>query len=383
MVIYYATIFNAKDVHSWSGLCFHIGQMLQEQGHDVVYLDDLKVPNALLHEAKRHFMQFVGKTYSPYFSIEVAKEYARQINKQVPKGAVIFSPNSILLYHLGSSYKKVLFTDSTFDGLLNFYPSFSNISNTYIEQAREIERKALHDADLLIYTSKWAADSAQKDYHVSPEKISIVPFGSNMDIAASETELDQIISGRIHDDAMQLLFIGVAWYRKGGDYAMEVLNRLHKMGVNAKLHIVGLRHLPSYVDRSHIVHHGFISKSGKDGHSYMASLFKQAHYLLLPSRADCTPVSISEANSFGLPCLVSDVGGNPDIVREDVNGNVFDFTNGPTLCTEYINYFNRYPAQFEQLCRSSFRCYTDELNWQSTGRRITQLLNSLSCKVYV
>jgi glycosyltransferase involved in cell wall biosynthesis len=68
---------------------------------------------------------------------------------------------------------------------------------------------------------------------------------------------------------------------------------------------------------------GFIPKNTKTGQALLESLLADAHFLVLPTRADCVPVVIAEANSVGLPVVTSNVGGIPTVVRTDVNGAMF------------------------------------------------------------
>jgi glycosyltransferase involved in cell wall biosynthesis len=44
------------------------------------------------------------------------------------------------------------------------------------------------------------------------------------------------------------------------------------------------------------------------------------HALVLPSRFEGMPLALVEAMLCGRPCIVTDVGGNPELVRDGVNG---------------------------------------------------------------
>ena len=379
MLVNYATVFNARNIHLWSGLGYYMGKMLEEQGHDVNYLNNLQISNKVVHEFVKHFMRrILSKTYSPNFSISVAKEYAALIQKNLAPGSLIFSPNAIILSHLPAHYKKVLYTDATFERLLNFYPAFTNIPSNFIKQAHCIERQALQQCDLLIYSSQWAADSAINYYGADPSKIAIVPFGANIDLKVTKSEIPALINNRLQKKEVHLLLIAVAWYRKGGDHALEVVKKLNEMGIKAKLHIVGLRKLPPDLDMSNVIDHGYISKASTEGQKYIVKLLKEVDFLLLPSRADCTPVAVSEANSFALPCLLSNVGGNHSIIETNRNGSLFDFSKGPEECCDYIKSYISVPEKYRALCFSSYDKYSSELNWQASGKKISQLLFSLA-----
>jgi len=53
-----------------------------------------------------------------------------------------------------------------------------------------------------------------------------------------------------------------------------------------------------------------------------AEVLRELDVFVHPGLDDAMPVSIVEALMFGLPCVVSDVGGGPDLVRDGVEGFV-------------------------------------------------------------
>ena len=64
MKIAYATQFAADDIHSWSGLVYHLRRALQDAGCEVVTIDSLRekgrIPGKLLELA---YKQLAGKTF--------------------------------------------------------------------------------------------------------------------------------------------------------------------------------------------------------------------------------------------------------------------------------------------------------------------------------
>ena len=381
MRVYYATVFDSKNVHFWSGLGYYIGKMLENQGLTVEYLNNFPIKNKVVHKLKKRLLREIfNEGYSLNFTENVSMQYAKMIEATVPKGSLIFSPNTVILANLDNSYKKVLFTDATFERLRNFYPAYTNIRPEFLREAQQIERKALQQSDMLIYSSQWAADSAVDFYNVNPAKIAVVPFGPNIDFKLSERGVVSVIENRLTRKKVRLLLAGVSWFRKGGDYAIEVLERLNQSGIEAELHLVGFKKLPSVASKRNIIDHGFISKSSDAGQRQFAKLLAETDFLLLPSRADCTPVVVAEANSYGLPCLISDVGGNHSIVENDVNGFIFDFTKGPAACCNYIISLKDSPEEYTKLCKGSYNKYRTMLNWEVSGRKIAQLLQEINTK---
>jgi glycosyltransferase involved in cell wall biosynthesis len=378
MKLTYASVFDATNLNNWSGLGYYYGVMLEKAGFDLNYLNNLNTPFHSLHSMKQHFLKRIaGKFYSRHFNINVSKTYAQIIQKKVGAGSAIFSPNTIVLAHLQSEYKRILYADATLERLLNLYPNYSILTKQCIIEGHEIDRRAIHNCDLLIYSSKWAADSAINYYNADPGKISIVPFGANLKSIPAYCDIKNIIKKRISNNEIHMLFLGVDWIRKGGDKALEVLNMLNQNGLKATLHIAGIKGELPIREQSNIVNHGYIGKDSVGGEEKLAVLFSMCHFLLLPTIADCTPVVFSEASAFGMPCITTNIGGNSCIVLNDINGKVFDPLSFVGEAVDYIQRITGSTQAYEQLCFSSYDRYCSELNWTTSGKKIFKLINDL------
>ena len=111
--------------------------------------------------------------------------------------------------------------------------------------------------------------------------------------------------------------------------------------------------------------------------SIFAKLVAESHFLVLPSRADCVPVVIAEANSFGIPVVTSDVGGIPSVVRNGVNGSTFPLENFVEQACNFILQSMGNFTIYSQLAISSFEQYKDRLNWQVAGKKVKELLDEI------
>jgi glycosyltransferase involved in cell wall biosynthesis len=107
--------------------------------------------------------------------------------------------------------------------------------------------------------------------------------------------------------------------QKGQDLLLQVLNQPQWRARNVRVRMVGigeneraLRRTAQKLDLSSIEFAGFVEDIEK--------LWSQHHALVLPSRFEGMPLSVVEAMLCGRPCIVTDVGGNRELVRDELNG---------------------------------------------------------------
>ncbi|MGI4020900.1 MAG: glycosyltransferase family 4 protein [Janthinobacterium lividum] len=376
MRISYITTYDASDIKNWSGIGFYAAKSLKDQGEEVDYVGNLtrELTPALLF--KKAFYKIIGKSYLIDLvpSIDIAKDYAKQIESRIKLDSdVIFSPGNLHTAFVKSNKPKVFYADATFAKLINFYDHYTDLSAEIIKTGNEIEQEALDSCSLAIYTSSWAAQSAINDYHINPNKVKIVPFGANIECNRNLQDIKAIVNSR-SKDVCKLLFLGIDWDRKGGYLALEVARLLNLNGLKTILHVAGIRELPFKVMPDYVINHGYINKANAAGRQKIDHLLAECHFLILPSKADCTPVAFSEANSFGLPCITTDVGGISSVIEDDINGKMFTLQDEPDKYVAYIQQVIENATGYSDFCLSSFNQYSTKLNWQKAGENIVSLL---------
>lgn len=380
MKLAYLTAFDAKDVKKWSGTGYYIAQSLQNQSVNVEYLGPLKKTLSVRAVAKykRHYHEFFEKRYLTDPEPSILKSFASQAAKKLPKfeADVVFSATTNPIAYLQTDLPIAFWADATFAGLLNFYPHYENLCEETIRAGHSMEVNALQRSQLAIYSSDWAAQSAINFYNTDPSKVKVVPFGANIQGDRTLVEVKDLIEARPTNQC-KLLFLAVNWRRKGGDTALKVAKILNEAGLPTELTIVGCQPeteepLPDFVKSL-----GFISKSTQAGKAKLHQLIAESHFLILPSLADCTPIVLSEANSLGVPCLSTDVGGIPTIIKDNANGKLFSATaNAMEYCHCISNLFLNY-SEYKQLATSAFYEYESRLNWAVAAKEIKALLMNL------
>ncbi|MDR0613293.1 MAG: glycosyltransferase family 4 protein [Dysgonamonadaceae bacterium] len=373
MKIAYITTGSTRNIHDWSGLNYHIAKALEKQGAEIEYIDNLSAKESFFDFIRRLFTRIVFHKYAPTDrTFSVAKQYAREIEKRLPADTdIVFSPGSLPVALLKTAKKKVFYTDATFAAMLNYYAGFDNLATYAIRTGNKLEKCALQNCDLIFYASDWAAKSAINDYSTDPKKVKVVPFGANMECSRTEADIKQIIKNKLNGQC-NLLFCGVDWNRKGGEIAVQIAREIRNKNIPVHLDIVGPREhleLPDFAEN-----HGFISKETTEGCEKLNELFTNAHFFLLPTRAECYGLVFCEAASFGLPGIATKTGGIPTIIKDNVTGMTFDL---PASSMDYANYIMHLlgnPDEYENLSLSAFRDYKERLNWDVAGKTIINQL---------
>lgn len=380
--IAYVTVYDSTDVTQWSGLGFHIARSLEGQGCDLVRVGgldrQLNPSNILTYVWNTHVR---GLRDHPHRDPGFLRHYARQVDRALerarasgPPVSAILVPGILPIAYLDTDLPIFVWTDCTFASLLNYYPAWTRLSPRTIRDGHEADRRGLNRASMLVFASRWAAESAVIDYGCDPSRIRVVPFGANLDAGMSASDIVYLADERLANGEVRMLLAGVNWQRKGCDHAVRVLEELQSRGVRATLDIVGC-HAPAGTRVPDGVRtHGFVDKSTVHGRELMRRFFERATVFVLPTRAECLGVVFNEAASFGLPAMSTDTGGIPSVAREGVTGFQFPVDSDPSLWADRIESLVQNRLEYRRISLAARREYDARLNWTAAGRAVTEIM---------
>jgi glycosyltransferase involved in cell wall biosynthesis len=375
MQIGYVTTYDASDIRNWSGSGHYIARSLEQQGLSLDYFGPLNRDLKFLFLAKKLFFQTLFRQRH-FVQIEprILRSYARQVERSLGSSShidVVFSPGTIPIAALESEKPIVFWSDAVFGGMLDFYSTFSGLTEASVRNGHEMETQALSRCRLAIYSSEWAANQAIEKYSADKAKVKVVPFGANINCDRSWNDIKEVVARR-PTDRCRLLFNGVEWFRKGGDIALEIATRLKEQGLRVELAIVGCK--PPVKVPEFVTVYGFISKRNSRGVRMLNELYARSHFLLLPSRAETFGVVFAEASSFGLPSISRNVGGIPAAIRNDMNGWIFPVDADISEYCSYISNLMLNPKLYADLALRTFNEYETRLNWRVAGKAVKTLL---------
>lgn len=367
---------STRDVRSRaSNSHFYMARSLQKHCGDVNYLRP--TPNT-----RRRFLGRVWRRanqaqhhHPRYLTIEYATAAARELKDLLDRKPfdIVFAPmGSQLVALLDCSIPLVYASDATFRLIVDYYPTHTDLSHNALRVGDDFERMAISRADLILYSSQWAARSAIDDYGAAPGKVHVVPFGANLD---DPPTTEQAVRER-PAESCRLLFVGTDWQRKGGDLALEVQATLRRMGCPSTLTICGCTPPVSVLPEGVTVV-GRLDKNDPRQRRCLYDLYLSHHFFLFPTRADCSPRVVCEANAFGLPALVSNTGGVAELVHSGRTGFVFESEEEPEVYAQKIVELYSDHSAYTEMVRASRLEYEKRLNWDAWGRSVKRMLSRL------
>ena len=372
MKIIFLSYNNHKDINEWSGTPHYFAKALENTGNEIIYLDNLYKPIDSIIDYITKLMKLSGYFFEKFRFKFFLKLVNRRIEKRLKKigdADIIFSFGSTYISFLKSKIPMLMWSDATFEAPINSYDNNFKIASWHYNTGEELEIKAFLNASKIYFSSDWAIESAINHYNIQKSKISHIQLGANLNPNLSVSELLAIIEKKSSDmqNEINLLFIGKVWELKGGDYLLEIFKNLPKKN-KYRLFIVGSK--PKYIEQlDGVEYYGFLNKNNKSDFSKLVELYSRAHFLILPTKTEAYGIVFCEANSFGVPVFASNVGGIPSVIKENINGFLFDLNLTPKenaiYISEKINSTN-----YKQLALSSFEEYKNNLNWEVISKKL-------------
>ncbi|MBC7829706.1 MAG: glycosyltransferase [Chitinophagaceae bacterium] len=378
MKIAFVTTYDARNILNWSGSSYYISKSLEDQHNDLKYIGNLKRIVSPIDKIKKiNCRIFSNKDFVLDRTVAVSKKYCEQVEEQLKlqQCDCIFSIGSIEMAYLKTKIPKIFYTDATFASMIDYYKGFMNLSPEIIRQGHRIEKQALENCTLAIYSSEWAANSARDFYGINKAKIKVVPLGANMEIEYSKTEINEFINKKTNA-SLKILFNGVDWERKGGDMVVQTVKEIHSRGINVQLHLVGgktpdIGPLPDF-----ITDHGFLNKSVAREKAILTDLYTSCHFLFVPSYAEAFGLVFCEASAHGTPSIARNTGGIPSIISNGKNGFLLNPENQVQHYADVIceNYHDK--KKYYELALSSYNEFSTRLNWNTSGGLLSGIIRA-------
>lgn len=357
----------------WSGTHYSIYRAISNIGNvEILGPYDPSIRTFLSRALNQISLLITGKRISYRHSTFISKGYARYFENELKNKKIdfILAPSaSCEIAFLETKIPIIYLTDGTFAGCLGYHKSLTHLRQRSIDQGNTIEKKAIEKAKHVLVSSAWARDSALNDYQCDPAKIHILPFGANLETIPPQLNIQFDVP-----DTWKLLFAAVYWEDKGGERAFNCMKTLLDRGHKVELTVLGCIP-PSEFTHANLKVIPFIDKNALDGQQKMAEIFSNHHFLLLPTRFDCTPIVINEASAFGIPSLVARTGGVEGHLKEGINGYTVSYSDEGSEYADKIEQLIQHPEEYLKLRLSTRTLYLEQLNWGKWTEQFKKIIS--------
>lgn len=185
----------------------------------------------------------------------------------------------------------------------------------------EYERLLVSRSDLIVVNSE-SERRLGAHYGIDPGKMLTVWNG----IASSEAKEPR--PAQDAESPVQVAFIGRFDRQKGLDLLLDTVEALPRGALH--LHLVGKGDVygkggPSRVERADVTVHGWLSRDD------VVALLGRMDAVVMPSRWEAQGLVALEAMRSGVAVIASDRGGLPEVVRNGLDGIIFDLDDREAL----------------------------------------------------
>jgi glycosyltransferase involved in cell wall biosynthesis len=374
--IAFVTIGDPKTARFWSGTPFHMSRSLASEGNDIVHVGPLNAPILPVYKAYARLRRTFHRTsVSPFHAGPVVAQYAADASRKIRAASpdIVFAPaGSPFASGVPDDVPLVYASDATFRLVENYHPHYRNMSREARDIAERLERNGIARADLLLYPSKWAAESAVRDYGADPDKVHVIPWGANFE----DAPIRVAAHGERKPGPCRLLFVGADWEEKGADIAVGTLYELKAMGIDTELVICGCKpSKPCAQEGLTII--PFLDKNERAQRERLSQLYRDADFFLLPTRADCYGIVFCEAAAHGVPSIAPATGGVSGAVSDGETGILLPPNATKVHYAKVIAEVFADPDRLARLKQSCRDAYETRLNWGAWGRRVSDLMRTL------
>ena len=367
---------NPQDRRSFSGTMFSMTQALVQNFGTVDYLGPLTLPKSKYEQYISKILHTLSrKKKEPERLINSAKNLSNIISKKLSDSHydLIFAPVANMeIAFLKTEIPIVYHSDATFKLLSKSYGAYYNFPENTLTVENRYEQTAIDKARLLIYPSIWAAKSAVEDYGADENKIRVIQYGANIE---QSPHRDSILN-KSPSNSLKILFLAKEWGRKGGPIAFETLLSLLDRGISAELIICGLKP-PKGFRHPNVKYYEYLDKNKQADRDLLEKILLTSHLLLLPTRADCSPTVLCEANAYGLPVFSTTVGGIPSIITNGVNGYLLPLDATGKNFAEIIETYVLNKNHYASINIGARNQYETTLNWDKWGQKAREAVKQV------
>lgn len=200
---------------------------------------------------------------------------------------------------------------------------------------------------------------------VSPDKITVIPYGAPIDYFQPQPKLDR---------TFRALFVGRVGARKGVHYLIKAWEELQLP--QAELMLVGVNEFPeTWLSQ---LPYG-VNYIPSVPHTTLNQYYSNANVFVFPSLVEGFGLVLLEAMACGIPVITTPHTAGPDILTDGTEGFIVPIRDSEAL-KEKLEWCYSHPQELAEMGRAARR-KAEQLNWgmyrQRLASRVQQIVNYL------
>ncbi|WP_044875848.1 glycosyltransferase family 4 protein [Paenibacillus sp. IHBB 10380] len=194
---------------------------------------------------------------------------------------------------------------------------------------QSMEYLGAHVADRLIVSSYWIKKTIM-ELGIPTEKFRIVPYGINLNTYDTKSKVEFAVLPPLGKKV--IMYTGRLEYIKGVQLLIEALGKLKKNRQDWVCWIVGEGSMRKELQSRCIqldIQQDVVLWGEQEN---IPSILCKADIYVQPSLQDTQPFSVTEAQLAGIPCIVSNTTGMPEMIQHELTGWLTPPDNPELLC---------------------------------------------------
>jgi glycosyltransferase involved in cell wall biosynthesis len=270
--------------------------------------------------------------------------------------------------------------DAAWESYANRVGGFDNIEifqrkkyDFFTELIRKIRNFVVKNTDKIITPSHYLKGIIS-DWGVSNGKIEVIynalRFSVDLDVSKEQAQ------DRIEVKGDVVLSIGRLCSWKGFETLIDIIPDLLKENPNFKLVIVGegeeRKSLEEKIKKLGLENN--VKLTGRVLHKNIPLYFKSSEIFILNSEYEGLSHVILEAMQTGVPIIVSNRGGNPEIIENNFNGFLVEYNNKEQIRKAIMNLHNDKELQKTFIRNSKEKL--EKFNWENLINKTIKILTN-------
>lgn len=270
--------------------------------------------------------------------------------------------------------------DAAWESYANRVGEFDNVEifqgkkyDFFTELIRGTRSFVAKNADKII-TPSYYLKNIISDWGVSKEKIEVIynalGFSVDLDVSKEQAQNRIEIKGNI------ILSIGRLCSWKGFETLIDIIPDLLKENPDFKLIIVGegeeRKSLEEKIKKLGLESN--VELTGRIIHKNIPLYFKASEMFILNSEYEGLPHVVLEAMQAGVPIIVSNRGGNPEVIENNFNGFLVEYNNKEQIRRAIMNLHNDKELQKTFIRNSKERL--KKFSWENLINKTIKILTN-------